>query len=154
MDYRYLGSAHVAALIDALLAKDTGRRLKDAELRLHPFFWGLEWSRLEKRQLTTPHASECRARAMAMTQKMQFAPLAPRAAAQAEAPPPVMQVQLPEVFARPAAAADAPRAKQPLADGSAEASGSGNIEEWPDELDISEFICAAMDGDDAPCDAP
>ena len=63
LDYRRLGSKHAVALIDALLDRDTGRRLRGEGLRLHPFFWGLDWAALQRRQLAPPHEHYTEARA-------------------------------------------------------------------------------------------
>ena len=56
--YRELGSKHTVGLLDALLDRDAGRRLggRAAELRPHPFFWGLDWGELQKRKVTPPHS--------------------------------------------------------------------------------------------------
>ena len=134
--------------IEALLTPDPAERLGGSlranELRVHPFFWGLEWSRLEKRQITPPHAAECRARAMAMTRRMPFAPVAPLSPPPqpAAAAPPVPKVTLPSSMVPPAAAvmhrSDAAAAASLEAD--AEASSIG---EWPDEigdLDLANFV--------------
>ena len=61
---------HAANLIDSLLCPDVGRRLGSArgaargEVRSHPFFWGLEWERLERRSVEPPHAHYTRERAL------------------------------------------------------------------------------------------
>ena len=64
--------ARAAAIIDALLQHDPAERLGGAlrsnEVRVHPFFWGFDWSSIEKRQMTPPHAARCRARAVLATQ--------------------------------------------------------------------------------------
>ena len=44
---------------------------------MHPFFWGLDWARLEKRQMPAPHAAESAARAAKMVEQMAFDPLSP-----------------------------------------------------------------------------
>jgi len=64
--------ARAAAMIDALLQHDPAERLGGAlrsdEVRVHPFFWGFDWTSIEKRQMTPPHAARCRARAVLATQ--------------------------------------------------------------------------------------
>lgn len=59
-------------IIDALLHPDPAERLggplRGNEVRVHPFFWGFDWSQIEKRQMTPPHAARCRERAIATTQ--------------------------------------------------------------------------------------
>lgn len=68
-------------LIDALLHPDPAERLggplRGSEVRVHPFFWGFDWSQIEKRQVTPPHAARCRERALATTQHpaLQLPPL-------------------------------------------------------------------------------
>ena len=42
--------------LDALLDRDTGRRLRGEGLQLHPFFWGLDWAALQRRDIASPHA--------------------------------------------------------------------------------------------------
>jgi serine/threonine protein kinase len=53
--YRNNAEPHCVALLDALLTRDTGRRLCGEGLRLHPFFWGLDWAELRRRTPTPPH---------------------------------------------------------------------------------------------------
>ena len=71
-----LVSPTAATFIDALLQPDPADRLggplRASELRVHPFFWGLEWSKLADRTLTAPHAAVCRERALSMTKRMGF----------------------------------------------------------------------------------
>lgn len=59
-------------IIDALLHPDPAERLggplRGNEVRVHPFFWGFDWSQIEKREMTPPHAVRCRERAIAATQ--------------------------------------------------------------------------------------
>lgn len=61
-----------ADLIDALLHADPAQRLggplRANEVRTHPFFWGFDFTQVEKRQMTPPHAARCRARAIAAIQ--------------------------------------------------------------------------------------
>ena len=56
LNYRHIGSKPAVALIDALLDRDTGRRLRGEGLQLHPFFWGLDWAALQRRDIASPHA--------------------------------------------------------------------------------------------------
>ena len=49
-------------------AERLGGPMRSHEVRVHPFFWGLDWTLLEKRQMTAPHAQVCRARAVAVTE--------------------------------------------------------------------------------------
>mmetsp|Transcript_23044 Transcript_23044/g.55500 ORF Transcript_23044/g.55500 Transcript_23044/m.55500 type:complete len:1121 (-) Transcript_23044:149-3511(-) len=69
--YRQLGSKSTVSLIDSLLQADPAQRLGShllgAEVRLHPFFWGLAWDELDKRQLTPPHRAHCEAKAFEST---------------------------------------------------------------------------------------
>lgn len=61
-----LTSRHAAAIIDAMLTADVGRRLGSAargEIRAHPFFWGLDWEALERREIEPPHVHYARQRA-------------------------------------------------------------------------------------------
>jgi serine/threonine protein kinase len=66
-------SGTASSFVEALLEPDPASRLGSSslrgtdEVRVHPFFWGLDWARLEKRQLPTPHAAQCHARAVAVT---------------------------------------------------------------------------------------
>ena len=64
-------SESVRDLIDALLHPDPAERLggplRGNEVRVHPFFWGFDWSQIEKRQMTPPHAARCRERAVTTT---------------------------------------------------------------------------------------
>ena len=66
-------SEGAASFVEALLEPDPATRLGGSslggmdEVRVHPFFWGFDWARLEKRQLPTPHAAQCHARAVAVT---------------------------------------------------------------------------------------
>ena len=60
--YSLHGSSYATALIDALLDRDAGRRL-GMELRLQPFFWGLDLAELQRREVTPPHAAYSRERA-------------------------------------------------------------------------------------------
>ena len=61
-----------AGFIDALLQPDPtqrlGGQLRGNEIRVHRFFWGFDWTRLYKRQMTPPHAERCRKRAVAATE--------------------------------------------------------------------------------------
>ena len=65
-------SANAVSIIDALLHPDPAERLggplRGSEVRTHPFFWGFDFTQIEKRQMTPPHASRCRERAIAATQ--------------------------------------------------------------------------------------
>lgn len=66
-------SENASGIIEALLHPDPAERLggplRSNEVRVHPFFWGFEWSQIEKRTtLTPPHATRCRERAVAATQ--------------------------------------------------------------------------------------
>ena len=64
--YKHVASPHAAEMINALLTADVGRRLGNpsrGEIRAHPFFWGLDWERLERRQVEPPHADFSRERA-------------------------------------------------------------------------------------------
>jgi len=60
-------------IVDALLHPDPAIRLggplQRNEVRVHPFFWGFDWTQIEKRQMTPPHAAHCRRRALAVTQQ-------------------------------------------------------------------------------------
>lgn len=56
LNYRQIGSKPAVALIDALLDRDSGRRLRGEALQLHPFFWGLDWAALQRRDIASPHA--------------------------------------------------------------------------------------------------
>ena len=60
------------SVIDALLHPDPAERLggqlRANEVRIHPFFWGFDWSQIEKRTMTPPHSDRCRARASTRTQ--------------------------------------------------------------------------------------
>jgi len=60
------GSKHATALLDSLLDRDAGRRLggatRGAELRPHPFFWGLDWGALQRQKVQPPHADYAAAR--------------------------------------------------------------------------------------------
>jgi serine/threonine protein kinase len=74
-------SLGATALIDALLHPDPtqrlGGQLRGNEIRVHRFFWGFDWAKLYKRQMTPPHAARCRDRAVAATQHpgLQLPPL-------------------------------------------------------------------------------
>jgi len=62
--YRVACSPHAVALLDSLLQPEPAKRLGDARhdagrIRIHPFFWGLDWQALEARKLTPPHADFC-----------------------------------------------------------------------------------------------
>lgn len=62
--YRLVCSPHAVALLDALLQPEPAKRLGDARrdagrIRIHPFFWGLDWQALESRRLAPPHADFC-----------------------------------------------------------------------------------------------
>jgi serine/threonine protein kinase len=65
-------SKNAAGIVDALLHPDPAERLggplRGNEVRVHPFFWGFDFSQIEKRQMTPPHAARCRERAVAATQ--------------------------------------------------------------------------------------
>ena len=64
--YKRVASQHAAQMIESLLTSDVGRRLGSparGEIRAHPFFWMLDWERLEKRQLEPPHVDYCKERA-------------------------------------------------------------------------------------------
>ena len=121
-------------------AERLGGPLRANELRVHPFFWGLEWTKLERRTLATPHAHVCRERAMAMTRRMGFA-----MAADNDSPPPsvgttppsaaVPTVVLPPAFALGAAGAATAAPAMAVAD-AAEMSAVDAIEEWPEEVDL------------------
>ena len=155
-------SPAAADFVDALLAPDPTERLggplRASELRVHPFFWGLEWSRLERRTMPTPHAAACRERALRMTRRMGFAPphdAQPSLGASPAAPPAVPHVALPPAFAlgggdgprpQPSAgdAAGPPAAAAPRVDahalevlllGTAE-----EIEELPDNIDLADYV--------------
>jgi len=57
-------------IIDALLHQDPAERLGGplrGDPRTHPFFWGFDFTQVEKRRMTPPHAVRCRARAVAAT---------------------------------------------------------------------------------------
>lgn len=58
-----------------------GERRGAESVRVHPFFWGLDWAKLEQRELHPPHAAFCAAKGAARVE--QFASMAP-----AEPPPP------------------------------------------------------------------
>jgi len=68
-------SESASSFVEALLEPDPTSRLGGSslghggtdEVRVHAFFWGLDWARLEKKQLPTPHAAQCHARAVAVT---------------------------------------------------------------------------------------
>jgi len=70
-----------ADIVDSLLLPDPAERLggplRSNEVRVHPFFWGFDWTQIEKRQMTPPHAARCRERAIATTQhpSLQLPPL-------------------------------------------------------------------------------
>lgn len=61
--------ARAASFIEALLVPDPterlGGQLRGNEVRVHPFFWGWDWSIIESRTGTPPHAARCRERARA-----------------------------------------------------------------------------------------
>lgn len=62
--YRLVCSPHAVSLLDALLQPEPAKRLGDARrdagrIRVHPFFWGLDWQALESRRLSPPHADFC-----------------------------------------------------------------------------------------------
>jgi len=65
-------SETATSIIDALLQPDPEERLggtlRANEVRTHPFFWGFDFTQIEKRQMTPPHAARCRERAIAATQ--------------------------------------------------------------------------------------
>ena len=50
-----------ASVINALLHPDPamrlGGQLRSNEVRIHPFFWGFDWSQMEKRTMTPPAAT-------------------------------------------------------------------------------------------------
>ena len=79
LDHHRIASEHAANLIDSLLCPDVGRRLGSSrgaargEIRSHPFFWGLEWERLERRELEPPHVGYTSDRARATTNHAFFA---------------------------------------------------------------------------------
>ena len=59
LEHHRIVSQHAANMIDSLLTADVGRRLggrNRGEIRAHPFFWGLDWERLERREIEPPHA--------------------------------------------------------------------------------------------------
>ena len=62
-------SINAAKIIDALLQPDPAERLggalRGSEVRVQPFFWGFDWTTIEKRTMTPPHAKICRERAIA-----------------------------------------------------------------------------------------
>ena len=61
-----LTSSNASEMINSLLTADVGRRLGSparGEIRAHPFFWMLDWERLERRELEPPHAFYARERA-------------------------------------------------------------------------------------------
>ena len=79
--YSKVGSRHATDLLDALLDRDAGRRLggsgaRAAELRPHPFFWGLDWGALTRQQIEPPHAyyAAKRGRAVEASFKPEAAP--------------------------------------------------------------------------------
>ena len=45
-----------------------GGQLRSNEVRIHPFFWGFDWSQMEKRTMTPPHSDRCKRRAYEATQ--------------------------------------------------------------------------------------
>ena len=59
------------SIIEKLLQADPAQRLGShllgAEVRVHPFFWGLAWDELESRQITPPHVAHCEERALQRT---------------------------------------------------------------------------------------
>ena len=61
--YRFHAATATADLLDALLDRDTGRRLGGDAIRLHPFFWGLDWAVLRAQRLRPPHAEHAAERA-------------------------------------------------------------------------------------------
>ena len=64
-------SESASAFIDALLHPDPAERLGGslrANVTTNRFFWGFDFTQLEKRQMTPPHAARCRARAVKATQ--------------------------------------------------------------------------------------
>ena len=61
--YRFHAAAATADFLDALLDRDTGRRLGGDAIRLHPFFWGLDWAALRARRVRPPHAEHAAERA-------------------------------------------------------------------------------------------
>ena len=66
MHHSRVASRHAASMIDALLTADVGRRLGSparGEIRAHPFFWGLDFWGLERREMEPPHAHYARLRA-------------------------------------------------------------------------------------------
>jgi len=76
--YSARSSEHACALIDSLLDRDAGRRLggastTSANLRPHPFFWGLDWRALQERQMRPPHAAYTAARGAATEQSFALA---------------------------------------------------------------------------------
>jgi len=79
--YSARSSEHACALIDSLLDRDAGRRLggastTSANLRPHPFFWGLDWRALQERQMRPPHAAYTAARGAATEQSFALADVA------------------------------------------------------------------------------
>ena len=59
LEHHRIVSQHAASMIDSLLTTDVGRRLggrNRGEIRAHPFFWGLDWEKLERREMEPPHA--------------------------------------------------------------------------------------------------
>jgi len=65
-------SPNATGIIDALLHPDPAERLggplRGNEVRTNPFFWGFDFTQIEKRRMTPPHATRCRERAVAATQ--------------------------------------------------------------------------------------
>ena len=73
-------SENAKGMIEALLTPDPAERLGGPlhpKVRTEPFFWGFDWTQIEKRQMTPPHAARCRKRAVAATQHpaLQLPPL-------------------------------------------------------------------------------
>ena len=94
--YRRLDS-RTASLIDGLLRIDVamrlgGRRRGVESLRVHPFFWGLQWEAIERRDAIPPHKNLTRSQAgqhrfIAAPDSQQPSPEIPHgASAQAPAP--------------------------------------------------------------------
>lgn len=70
---RFAGSATVS-IIEALLQPDPAQRLGShllgAEVRVHPFFWGLSWDDLQDRKIKPPHETHCAEKARSLTSQM------------------------------------------------------------------------------------
>jgi len=65
-------SENALGIIDALLHPDPAERLggllRTNEVRTNRFFWGFDFTQIEKREMTPPHAARCRERAVSATQ--------------------------------------------------------------------------------------